>query len=105
MTPGEVRACYRLYAAHNKSREICTFAGTIPAMNNAGHPGDVPRCIGTFLNNSLSRAQAGLYLLLMLSTAPPSAREFYRSGAVEALRFEGAKASSHIKATMIDVAI
>jgi hypothetical protein len=41
MTPGEVRACYRLYAAHRKSREICTFASTIPAMNNAGYPGDL----------------------------------------------------------------
>ena len=25
MTPDEIRACYRLYAAHRKSREICTF--------------------------------------------------------------------------------
>jgi hypothetical protein len=41
MTPGEIRACHRLYAAHRKSREICTFAGTNPAMNNAGHPGDL----------------------------------------------------------------
>jgi len=41
MTPGEISACHRLYAAHRKSREICTFAGTIPAMNNAGHPGDL----------------------------------------------------------------
>ena len=40
MSPGEIRACYRLYAAHRKSREICTFAGTIPAMNNAGDPDD-----------------------------------------------------------------
>jgi hypothetical protein len=41
MTPGEIRACHRLYAAHRKSREICTFAGTNPAMSNAGHPGDL----------------------------------------------------------------
>jgi len=41
MTTGEISACHRLYAAHRKSREICTFAGTIPAMNNAGHPGDL----------------------------------------------------------------
>jgi len=41
MTPGEISACHRLYAAHRRSREICTFAGTIPAMNNAGNPGDL----------------------------------------------------------------
>jgi hypothetical protein len=40
MSPGEIRACYRLYAAHHRSHEICTFAGTIPAMNNAGDPDD-----------------------------------------------------------------
>jgi hypothetical protein len=40
MSPGEIRACYRLYAAHRRSHEICTFAGTIPAMNNAGDPDD-----------------------------------------------------------------
>jgi hypothetical protein len=35
MTPGEIRACYRLYAAHRRSHEICTFPETIPIMNNA----------------------------------------------------------------------
>jgi hypothetical protein len=40
MSPGEIRACYRLYAAHRRSHEICTFAGSIPAMNNAGDPDD-----------------------------------------------------------------
>ena len=35
MTPGEIKACYRLYAAHRKSHEICTFAGTIPATSHA----------------------------------------------------------------------
>jgi len=40
MSPGEIRACYRLYAAHRRSHRICTFAGTIPAMNNAGDPDD-----------------------------------------------------------------
>ena len=40
MSPGEIRACYRLYAAHRRSHEICTFAGTIPAVNNAGDPDD-----------------------------------------------------------------
>ena len=37
MTPGEIRACYRLYAAHRKSHEICAFPGTIPAASNAGN--------------------------------------------------------------------
>jgi hypothetical protein len=41
MTPGEIRACHRLYAAHRKSRKIFTFAGAISAMNNIGHPGDL----------------------------------------------------------------
>jgi hypothetical protein len=35
MTPGEITACYRLYAAHRKSHEISTFPGTIPATSNA----------------------------------------------------------------------
>jgi hypothetical protein len=41
MTPGEIRACYRLYAAHRKSREICTFPRTICATSNAGDLGDL----------------------------------------------------------------
>ena len=41
MTPGEIRACYRLYAAHRKSHEICTFPRTIPATSNAGDLGDL----------------------------------------------------------------
>jgi hypothetical protein len=41
MTPAEIRACYRLYAAHRRSHEICTFPETIPVMNNAGDPGDL----------------------------------------------------------------
>ena len=41
MTPNEIKACYRLYAAHRKSREICTFPGTIPATSNAGDPDDL----------------------------------------------------------------
>ena len=41
MTPGEIRACYRLYAAHRKSHEICTFPGTIPATNNARDSDDL----------------------------------------------------------------
>jgi hypothetical protein len=36
MTPDEIRACYRLYAAHRKSHEICTFPRTISATSNAG---------------------------------------------------------------------
>ena len=41
MTPGEIRACYRLYAAHRKSHEICTFPGTILATSNAGDLDDL----------------------------------------------------------------
>ena len=41
MTPGEIRACYRLYAAHRKSRDICTFSRTISATSNAGYLGDL----------------------------------------------------------------
>ena len=41
MTPGEIRACYRLYAAHRKSHEICAFRGTIPAASNAGNLDDL----------------------------------------------------------------
>jgi hypothetical protein len=41
MTPGEIRACYRLYATHRKSYEICTFPGTIPATNNARDSDDL----------------------------------------------------------------
>src|SRR5262249_18059591 len=35
MNPDQIRACYRLYAAHRKSHEICTFPGTILATSNA----------------------------------------------------------------------
>jgi hypothetical protein len=41
MSPGEIRACYRLYAAHRKSREICAFPGSIPAASNAGNSDDL----------------------------------------------------------------
>ena len=41
MTPGEIRACYRLYAAHRQSHEICTFPGTIPATSNARYSDDL----------------------------------------------------------------
>ncbi len=41
MTPGEIRACYRLYAAHRKSHEICAFPGTIPAASNAEDSDDL----------------------------------------------------------------
>ena len=41
MTPSEIRACYRLYAAHRKSHEICTFPETISAMNDAGGSDDL----------------------------------------------------------------
>ena len=41
MSSGEIRACYRLYAAHRKSHEISTFPRTIPAESNAGDLGDL----------------------------------------------------------------
>jgi hypothetical protein len=41
MTPGEIRACYRLYAAHRKSHEICAFPDTIPVTNSAGDSADL----------------------------------------------------------------
>ena len=41
MTPGEIRACYRLYAAHRKSHEICAFPSTIAAASNAGNLDDL----------------------------------------------------------------
>ena len=37
MSPGEIRACYRLYAAHRKSHEICAFPDAILA-NDVGTP-------------------------------------------------------------------
>ena len=39
MSPAEIRACYRLYAAHRKSHEICAFPGSIPS--NAGNSDDL----------------------------------------------------------------
>ena len=41
MSPGEIRACYRLYAAHRRSHQICAFPETILAMNDAGGPGEL----------------------------------------------------------------
>ena len=41
MTPDEIKACYRLYAAHRKSHEICTFPGPILATSNAGDLDDL----------------------------------------------------------------
>ena len=41
MTPGEIKACYRLYAAYRKSHEICTFPRTIPATSNARDSDDL----------------------------------------------------------------
>jgi hypothetical protein len=32
MSPGEIRACYRLYAAHRRSKEICAFSEAILAI-------------------------------------------------------------------------
>ena len=36
MSPGEIRACYRLYAAHRRSNEICAFSEAILAMHDIG---------------------------------------------------------------------
>ena len=36
MSPGEITACYRLYAVHRKSNEICAFPEAILAMNDVG---------------------------------------------------------------------
>jgi hypothetical protein len=41
MTPGEIRACYELYAAHRKSHEICAFPDTILATSNDGDSDDL----------------------------------------------------------------
>jgi len=41
MTPGEIRACYRLYAAHRNLHEICAFPGIIPAASNGGNSDDL----------------------------------------------------------------
>ena len=38
MSPAEIRACYRLYAAHRGSHEICAFPKAILAMNAVGAP-------------------------------------------------------------------
>jgi hypothetical protein len=37
MTPGKISACYRLYAAHRKSHEICTFTATVIAGDLGDH--------------------------------------------------------------------
>jgi hypothetical protein len=36
MSPGEIAACYRLYAAHRRSNEICAFPEAILAMDDVG---------------------------------------------------------------------
>jgi hypothetical protein len=36
MSPGEITACYRLYAVHRRSNEICAFPEAILAMNDVG---------------------------------------------------------------------
>jgi hypothetical protein len=41
MTPGEISACYQLYAAHRKSHEICAFPRTIPATSNTEDSADL----------------------------------------------------------------
>jgi hypothetical protein len=41
MTPGEIRACYQLYAAHRKSHEICALPCAIPATSNTEDSDDL----------------------------------------------------------------
>jgi hypothetical protein len=41
MTPGEIRACYQLYAAHRKSHEICALPRAIPATSNTEDSDDL----------------------------------------------------------------
>jgi hypothetical protein len=41
MTPGEIRACYQLYAAHRKSHEICALPRAIPATSNIEDSADL----------------------------------------------------------------
>ena len=41
MTPGEIRACYRLYAADRKSHEICAFPRAVPATSNTEDSDDL----------------------------------------------------------------
>jgi hypothetical protein len=41
MSPGEITACYRLYAAHRRSSQICAFPEAILAMNDVGASADV----------------------------------------------------------------
>jgi|SRR5215472_13831648 len=36
MSPGEITACYRLYAVHRRSSEVCAFPEAILAMNDVG---------------------------------------------------------------------
>ena len=36
MSPGEITACYRLYAVHRRSNEICAFPKAILAMSDVG---------------------------------------------------------------------
>ena len=41
MSPGEIRACYRLYAAHRRSHEICVFPEAMLAMTDVGGPAEL----------------------------------------------------------------
>ena len=41
MSPGEITACYRLYAVHRRSNEICAFPKAILAMSDVGDPAEL----------------------------------------------------------------
>jgi len=57
MTPDEIRACYRLYAAHRMSHEICAFPRTIQVMNSPSDPDAVLLRLHTGLIGHLARLE------------------------------------------------
>ena len=71
MTPGEIRACYRLYAAHRKSHEICAFSDTIPATSNAGDSDDLAVLLRLHIGLEGLRATL-VTTTLMMTYARPS---------------------------------
>ena len=46
MSPGEITACYRLYAVHRRSNEICAFPKAILAMNDVGASAELAVLLG-----------------------------------------------------------
>ena len=81
MTPDEIRACYRLYAAHRKSREICTFPDPIPGTSNA-------------------RDRDGLAVLLRLHSGLEGARDIGQGDPNDELRPALAGPVDHLRKTL-----